>query len=224
MGKRPLSESANNRANGAARKRRRRVLLLIRVRRHGESEPSQDDGDCKIPDSDKKANHNIPQSICRVSINQNRLNEKRAGRVNFTKLTLDTEELLPARPKLEIDIDHLLSMTGGDANLADEVLDIFRNQADTWGRMLSADLSQREWADAAHTLKGAALSIGAHTFADACAAVEQEGRGEADVSHVRAATILSELKDQLGQVIEACAKASYELSKPGLRRSNDSNS
>ena len=125
---------------------------------------------------------------------------------------------------MEIDIDHLLSMTGGDANLADEVLDIFRNQAETWGRMLSADLSQREWADAAHTLKGAALSIGAHAFAEACANVEKTGRGEEPVSHVQAATILSELKDQLTQAIEACAIASYELSKPGLRRSNDSNS
>jgi len=125
---------------------------------------------------------------------------------------------------MNIDIDHLLSMTGGDVNLADEVLDIFRNQADTWGRMLSADLGQREWSDAAHTLKGAALSIGANEFAEACALVEQRGRGDETVSKIEAATILASLKDDLARAIEACAKASYELSKPGLRRSNDSNS
>lgn len=125
---------------------------------------------------------------------------------------------------MEIDTNHLLKMTSGDADLADEVLDIFRNQAETWGRLLSADLPQKEWSDAAHTLKGAALSIGALSFADACAAVEMKGRGDEPVSKIHAATLLSALKDELGQVIEACAEASYELSKPGLRRSKDSNS
>ena len=125
---------------------------------------------------------------------------------------------------MKIDTEHLLNMTGGDADLADEVLDIFRNQSETWGRLLSANLPQKEWADAAHTLKGAALSIGALEFADSCAAVETKGRGEETVTQLHAATILSALKDELGQVIEACALASYELSKPGLRRSKDSNS
>ncbi len=122
---------------------------------------------------------------------------------------------------MRIDTEHLLHMTGGDANLADEVLDIFRSQAETWGRLLSAEMDQKEWADAAHTLKGAALSIGATEFAEACAQVEKRGRGEDLVSKVEAATLLSSLKDNLVHVIEACAHASYELSKPGLSRSND---
>ena len=125
---------------------------------------------------------------------------------------------------MQIDIDHLLNMTGGDVDLADEVLDIFRNQADTWGRMLDPDTSQSQWADAAHALKGAALSIGATAFGEACAKVEQAGRTETPVSRVEAAIMLSGLKEGLSQTIEACARASYELSKPGLRRSNDSNS
>ncbi len=125
---------------------------------------------------------------------------------------------------MRIDIDHLMTMTGGDANLADEVLEIFRNQAETWGRLLSAEAGQKEWSDAAHTLKGAALSIGASEFAEACALVEQRGRGDDVISKVEAATLLSSLKDDLVHVIEACARASYELSKPGLSRSNDSNS
>lgn len=124
----------------------------------------------------------------------------------------------------KIDLDHLMTMTGGDADLADEVLDIFRNQAETWGRMLSPERTQVEWSDAAHTLKGAALSIGAKSFAEACAHVETKGRGDDAISHVEAATLLSALKDDLVHVVEACAQASYELSKPGLRRSNDSNS
>lgn len=125
---------------------------------------------------------------------------------------------------MQIDMDHLLTMTGGDVDLADEVLDIFRNQAETWGRMLDPDLAQAQWADAAHALKGAALSIGAQAFAETCAEAEALGRSETEVSRVQAAAILSELKGGLSQTIEACARASYELSKPGLRRSNDSNS
>lgn len=125
---------------------------------------------------------------------------------------------------MKIDIDHLMSMTGGDVDLADEVLDIFRNQAEMWGRLLDPDVSKVEWADAAHALKGAALSIGASEFGQECSVVEQKGRGDETLSRVEVATLLSSLKDGLTQTIEACAKASHELSKPGLRRSNESNS
>ena len=125
---------------------------------------------------------------------------------------------------MKIDIEHLMLMTGSDVDLADEVLDIFRNQADIWGRLLDPDKTQLEWVDAAHALKGAALSVGAAEFAEKCAEVEQTGRGDETVSRVQAATLLSGLKDSLAMTLEACAQASYELSKPGLRRSNDSNS
>lgn len=124
---------------------------------------------------------------------------------------------------MEIDLDHLLGMAGGDPDLAGEVLDIFRTQADTWGRLLDVNLPSHQWADAAHTLKGAALSIGAHQFAETCQVAERLGRtGEA--SRVEAATALSDVKTQLGDVIEACARASHDLSRPGFKASKDSNS
>jgi HPt (histidine-containing phosphotransfer) domain-containing protein len=125
---------------------------------------------------------------------------------------------------MEIDLDHLMNMTGGDVDLADEVLDIFRNQSETWGRLLDPAGAQAEWADAAHALKGAALSIGATQFAEQCAEVERRGRDEPTLSRVEAATLLSSLKDGLGAALEACARASHVLSKPGLRRSKESNS
>lgn len=124
---------------------------------------------------------------------------------------------------MDIDLEHLLAMAGGDTELADEVLDIFRSQADTWGRMLDNKLPQQQWADAAHTLKGAALSIGATAFAETCASAEALGRGS-PVSRVEAAVALSEVKSGLAQAIEACARASYALSKPGLRASKAPNS
>lgn len=124
---------------------------------------------------------------------------------------------------MELDIPHLLSMAGGDAELADEVLDIFRNQASTWGKMLNVDSPATQWSDAAHTLKGAALSIGAHDFAKTCETAEKLGRS-GTASRVAAATALSDIKTELAMVLDACARASHELSKPGLRASKDRNS
>ena len=124
---------------------------------------------------------------------------------------------------MDIDLDHLLVMAGGDPELADEVLDIFRNQASSWGRLLDASLPAEQWADAAHTLKGAALSIGAQEFAKTCQTAETLGRS-GDVNRVQAATMISDIKTGLAETIEACARASYELSKPGLRASKDENS
>lgn len=117
-----------------------------------------------------------------------------------------------------------MSMTGGDADLAEEVLDIFESQTETWGRMLTAETSQLDWADAAHTLKGAALSIGANELAEICRTTETLGRGEATLTRVHAATILSELRECLNATLDACARARHALSRPGLRASNDPNS
>jgi HPt (histidine-containing phosphotransfer) domain-containing protein len=125
---------------------------------------------------------------------------------------------------MELDLDHLLVMAGQDIDLADEVLSIFETHADTWGRMLRSEIPQADWADAVHTLKGAALSLGASDLAALCAEAEALGRGSEDVSRVRAATILTDVRDTLNQTLEACARARHKLSRPGLRESKDSNS
>ncbi|WP_084418437.1 Hpt domain-containing protein [Henriciella litoralis] len=124
---------------------------------------------------------------------------------------------------VELDLEHLLSMTGGDVDLADEVIGIFRQQAEIWSRLLDPRASSNQWADAAHTLKGAALSIGAVQLAETCARAETAGR-ESQPSPAGAALILNEVKDDLAQTIDACSRASYALSRPGLRASKASNS
>lgn len=124
---------------------------------------------------------------------------------------------------MQLDVEHLLEMAGGDPELADEVLDIFRNQADIWGKMLDAEQPKQVWADAAHTLKGSALSIGAHEFAELCKSAETLGRSD-NPDHMEAIVLLADVKTGLSNTIDACAKASYELSKPGLRESKDRNS
>ena len=61
-----------------------------------------------------------------------------------------------------VDLDQLRTMTSGDAELAVEALAIFRSQADLWGRMLDGNGDRQQWADACHTIKGAARSVGAY--------------------------------------------------------------
>lgn len=124
----------------------------------------------------------------------------------------DTPEILPV-----LKPEQLSMMTGDDAALAMEVIDIFRQQTDMWSRMLDAALPPAQWADAAHSLKGSALSIGAMRLADACAKAENMGRAseEKPVSRTQAAIVLCDVKDQIGPAIEASAKLAHQLSLSG---------
>jgi len=117
-----------------------------------------------------------------------------------------------APPKL-IDRAHLSTMTGGDTELAQEVIEIFRHQADLWSRMLDATAPPRQWADAAHAIKGAALSLGAEQLVASCKTAEEAGRAheQQPVSHAHAAIYLSQIKDDLGETLEAAAYLTHEL-------------
>ena len=101
-------------------------------------------------------------------------------------MDVDAERL----PAPVLDRDHLDAQTFGDADLAREVLSLFEDQC---RRLLPALAEQgrptEERADLAHTLKGAALGVGAMRVAAASAAVEaglRSGTG-ADLSTLRAA-------------------------------------
>ena len=74
-----------------------------------------------------------------------------------------------------LDREHLKAMTGGDNDLAVEVIEIFRHQAEIWSRMLDPHAEASQWADAAHTLKGASLGIGAILLASKCEKAEKAG-------------------------------------------------
>ncbi|MEQ8559208.1 MAG: Hpt domain-containing protein [Henriciella sp.] len=123
----------------------------------------------------------------------------------------------------DLDLDHLLSMTGGDVDLAEEVIDIFRQQVEIWSRLLDPRAPASQWADAAHTLKGAALSIGAHELAERCRVAEQTGR-EVPPTPAGAALLLNDVKDEIAATLDACGRAVHALSRPGLRASKASNS
>ena len=114
-----------------------------------------------------------------------------------------------------LDVAHLSAMTGGDAALGVEIVDIFRQQTEMWVRILDPALPQGEWADAAHSLKGTALSVGAKRLAGACGAAETLGRSEARVSPVQAGTAIAAIKDEIGPAIEAAARVAHKLSVSG---------
>ncbi len=121
----------------------------------------------------------------------------------------------PALPVL--DLDHLSAMTGGDTALGIEVIEIFQHQAQLWSRLLDPRLPARDWSDAAHTLKGASLGIGALKLAAACERAEKVGRSEDVPRPAHAAVLLSEIKDALGEALEAAARAAYALASASRR-------
>lgn len=128
---------------------------------------------------------------------------------------------MPAAPSLPVlDLDHLSAMTGGDAELSREVIGIFREQAQLWSRLLDPKSPADQWADAAHTLKGASLGIGAIRLAAACEKAEKAGRGEIPPGTAHAAVLLNDIKDLLGETLEAVARAIYDLDSGGPRRAS----
>tara|TARA_R110000850_G_scaffold49911_2_gene122888 strand:+ start:10461 stop:10853 length:393 start_codon:yes stop_codon:yes gene_type:complete len=123
-------------------------------------------------------------------------------------------------PLALLDRDHLKAMTGGDTSLAIEVIDIFRQQAEIWSRLLDPRADASQWADAAHTLKGASLGIGAVRLAAVCGRAERLGRADTPPSVTAAAVMLGDIKDTLGDTLEAVAKAAYELASSGVTRAS----
>lgn len=117
----------------------------------------------------------------------------------------------PHSPLPVLDLEHLSAMTGGDGALSLEVLGIFREQAQLWSRLLDPRGDACQWADAAHTLKGASLGIGALKLAAACERAEKTGRAGTAPSPAHAAVLLGDVKDALGETLEAVARAAYDL-------------
>ncbi len=117
---------------------------------------------------------------------------------------------MSAQPVPTVDVEQLRMMTGGDAPLAAEALGIFRQQAELWSRLLDPNSDAQQWADACHSIKGAARSVGAMALGEACAAGEALGRSGA-ASPVEAAVAVNAVRDRLGEAIEALAELEHRL-------------
>ena len=73
-----------------------------------------------------------------------------------------------------VDFDHLERYAAGDRTLVEEVLGLFRQQADLWLPLLDPAGPAEGWRDAAHALKGSALGVGAFALGQACGEAETQ--------------------------------------------------
>lgn len=128
-----------------------------------------------------------------------------------------------SQPASILDMSQLEMMTGGDAPLAAEALGIFRNQAELWGRMLDPHGPAQQWADAAHTIKGAARAMGLEPLAETCGRAETAGR-DPGVSAAGAAVAVNEVRDRLAEALEVVAEAEHQLMLHGSFRALQSRS
>ncbi|MEI9890866.1 MAG: Hpt domain-containing protein [Caulobacteraceae bacterium] len=73
-----------------------------------------------------------------------------------------------------IDFSHLEHYVGGDQAIIREVLGLFSDQARTVLPALDPAGPSEQWRNAAHSLKGSALGIGAMALASACSEAEMD--------------------------------------------------
>ena len=72
-----------------------------------------------------------------------------------------------------VDFSYLEQFTEGDSGFVEEVLELFREQAQIWRQMLEPD--SEAWRDAVHALKGSARGVGAFQLGQVCELVEAAG-------------------------------------------------
>ena len=103
-------------------------------------------------------------------------------------------------PPRTVDFGHLERYALADQSLVDEVLAIFQQQAEVWGKQFDPAAPDKAWRDLAHSLKGSALGIGAFALADECEAAERSTR-----------TDLEERERLLAYIHQALAAALAEI-------------
>jgi HPt (histidine-containing phosphotransfer) domain-containing protein len=96
-----------------------------------------------------------------------------------------------------IDFSHLEHYVGGDQAIIREVLALFSDQARTVLPTLDPSGPADQWRNAAHSLKGSALGIGAMALASACG--DAEAAKEAAAEEKAAAR--ARIADCLGAVL-----------------------
>jgi HPt (histidine-containing phosphotransfer) domain-containing protein len=112
-----------------------------------------------------------------------------------------------------VDFAYLETYAAGDAGVIEEVLAIFREQATMWSRLLDPSGDAQIWRDGAHTLKGAALGVGAFDLAEICDSAEQaSGQGE-----IERTVLLERLRNALEAVLADISAYAHECALKSLR-------
>jgi len=112
-----------------------------------------------------------------------------------------------------VDFEHLERYSGGDQALVDEVLTLFREQTAVWLRLLDPAAKDGAWRDAAHSLKGSALGVGAFDLAKACETAEVE----AHTDDGRRAVLLNHVRDAVNAALSDIAAYEHEQALKSLR-------
>jgi HPt (histidine-containing phosphotransfer) domain-containing protein len=112
-----------------------------------------------------------------------------------------------------VDFGHLESYAAGDGALIDEVLGMFREQAALWVRLFDPDGPPGGWRDAAHSLKGSALGVGAFQLAKACDTAEIAS----DAAAGEKAALLERIRDALDAALADIAAYTHEQALQSLR-------
>jgi HPt (histidine-containing phosphotransfer) domain-containing protein len=112
-----------------------------------------------------------------------------------------------------VDFGHLESFAAGDQGLVDEVLGLFRQQAAVWLPLLDPAAPQEAWRDAAHSLKGSALGVGAFAVARACEAAEAAFQQPLGVKAAR----LDGVRDAIDRALADVAAYEHERALQSLK-------
>lgn len=107
------------------------------------------------------------------------------------------------------DRPHFAHMTGGDAALEVEIVQIFRTQTQLWSRLLIPDAPTPIWRDAAHTVKGSARGLGLWALAEACERAEELGKAGA-VEGALVYHALKAVRASLDEALDALDRAYAE--------------
>lgn len=112
-----------------------------------------------------------------------------------------------------IDRAHLQAMTGGDAELAAEVLGLFAGELERLRPVLAAEPrpNPATLADTAHALKGGALGVGATGFAGACAELERAARSGDAALHA----CVQDVTERIDAALSGARALAQELTERG---------
>jgi HPt (histidine-containing phosphotransfer) domain-containing protein len=109
-----------------------------------------------------------------------------------------------------VDFSILEGFAAGDQTVIEDVLNLFREQAQIWAPLL--DVTSEAWRDAAHTVKGAAAGIGAVELSKLCGEAER-------VSEELAQPALERVHDALDRALSDVAAYQHERMLQSLRTS-----
>lgn len=105
-----------------------------------------------------------------------------------------------ARP---IDLVHLSKYTLGNRSLENELLGLFRSQADVYLARLDAAGDEKEWQNAAHSLKGSARGLGAWALATLAEEAEKTALAARDDVMAQIRTAIAAVNAFIDSVAEA---------------------